>query len=99
MAWSNEEDVNRDVLETLDNAMRYAYSSCGIEFQREHVDKLAGLYERLKSLRYYFIGLSDEPLRERSIPLADACIWRKKLLRDVGISQASRAAQGMEQAG
>lgn len=61
MAWSTAEEVNVEVLETVNNGMRYAHFSCGIEFQREHIEKLAALYERLKKLRYYSISQSDEP--------------------------------------
>jgi hypothetical protein len=61
MAWSTAEDVNEEVLETINNGMRHAHLSCGVEFQREHIDKLTSLHERLKKLRYYAIGQADEP--------------------------------------
>jgi hypothetical protein len=61
MVWSTAEDVNKEVLETIHNGMRHAHFTCSIEFQREHIDKLALLHERLKRLRYYSISKSDEP--------------------------------------
>jgi predicted metal-binding protein len=61
MAWSTAEDVNAEVLETINNSMRQAHFTSGIELQREHIDKLAALRYRLKKLRYYSISQSNEP--------------------------------------
>jgi hypothetical protein len=41
--------------------MRHAHCSCGIEFQREHAEKLGALRNQLKKIRYEFIGQSNEP--------------------------------------
>src|SRR5579862_1957726 len=61
MGWSTTKEVNDEVFETVSGGMRYAHFSCGIEFQREYVEKLGSLHDRLKRLRYYFINKSDEP--------------------------------------
>ncbi len=61
MAWSTTKDVNKEVFETVNAGMRHAHFSCGIEFQREYIDKLSSLHDRLKQLRYSFIAQSDEP--------------------------------------
>jgi hypothetical protein len=61
MAWSTAENVNKEVLETVNGGMRHAHFSCGIEFQREYIDKLGSLHDRLKKLRYHAISKSDEP--------------------------------------
>jgi hypothetical protein len=41
--------------------MRHAHFTCGVEFQREHIEKLGSLHDRLLRLRNYFISKSDEP--------------------------------------
>jgi hypothetical protein len=61
MAWSTVQDVNKEVLETIHGGMRFAHFSCGIEFQREHIDKLGNLHDRLQKLRYYSIAQANEP--------------------------------------
>jgi hypothetical protein len=61
MGWSTVEDAKNEVLETVNGGMRHAHFSCGIESQRESIDKLGSLQERLKKLRYYYISQSDEP--------------------------------------
>lgn len=60
MAWSTAEDVNKEVLETVNGGLHHAYCSCGIELQREHVERLESLHHRLKTLRHHFIDQSDE---------------------------------------
>ncbi|MGH7173882.1 MAG: hypothetical protein ACRELG_26690, partial [Gemmataceae bacterium] len=61
MEWSTDEDVNGEVLEAANGGMRHAHFTCGIEFQREHVEKLGSLHDRLKRLREDFISKADEP--------------------------------------
>ena len=38
MDWSRAEDVNNEVLQTVNEALGRAYLSCGIELQRHHVE-------------------------------------------------------------
>src|SRR5205823_5403647 len=54
-------DVNKEVLETVNGGMRHAHFSCGIELQREQIEKLESLHNRLKKLRDYSISQSNEP--------------------------------------
>lgn len=58
---STTEDLNKEVIETVNGGMRHAHFSCAIEFQREYIEKLGSLHDRLQKLRYYYIGQSDEP--------------------------------------
>jgi hypothetical protein len=53
--------LNTEAVEALNEGMRHAHFSCGIEFQREHAEKLGALQDRLKKIRYEFIGQSNEP--------------------------------------
>jgi hypothetical protein len=53
--------LNTEVVEAVNEGMRYAHCSCGIEFQRKHVEKLGAMRDRLKKIRYEFIGQSNEP--------------------------------------
>src|SRR5262249_39078901 len=61
MASSKAEELNKEVLETVNSGTRHAHFSCGIELQREHIEKLESLHERLRRLRDYFVSQSDEP--------------------------------------
>ena len=61
MEWTTDEDVNREVFEAVSAGMRHAHFTCGIEFQREHIEKLASLHQRLRKLRHDFISEADEP--------------------------------------
>lgn len=61
MEWSTDEDINREILETVNGGMHHAHLTCGIEIQREHIEKLGSLHDRLARLRHYFISKSDEP--------------------------------------
>jgi hypothetical protein len=61
MEQSTDEDINREVLEAINGGMRHAHFTCGIEFQREHIEKLGSLHDRLARLRLYFINKFDEP--------------------------------------
>jgi len=61
MEWSTPEDINRDVLDATRKGLRYAHLTCGIEFQRECVQALTSLHDRLKELRDTFIAHSNEP--------------------------------------
>jgi hypothetical protein len=61
MEWSTDEDVNREVLEAVNGGMRHAHFTCGIEFQRENIEKLGSLRDRLKTLRDNAISQSNEP--------------------------------------
>ena len=56
MTWASDEEINKDVLDTVNGAMPYAYLSCGIEFQREHIGRLAILEEKLRTLRENYIS-------------------------------------------
>jgi hypothetical protein len=53
--------LNTEVVEAVNEGMRHAHFSCGIEFQREHIEKLGALRDRLKKIRCEFIGQSNEP--------------------------------------
>src|SRR5438128_1924348 len=61
MAWSTAEDINKEVLETVNNGVRYAHFSCSKELQRACINKLLSLHDRLKNLRYISIDQSNEP--------------------------------------
>jgi hypothetical protein len=61
MERSTDEDVNREVLKAVNGGMRHGHFTCGIEFQREHIEKLGSLHNRLKNLRDHAISRSDEP--------------------------------------
>lgn len=61
MEQSTDEDINREVIDAINGGMRHAHLTCGIEFQREHIEKLGSLHDRLKKLREYFISKADEP--------------------------------------
>ncbi len=53
--------MNNEVLEAVNGGMRHAHFTCGIEFQREHIEKLGSLHDRLKGFREHFISKADEP--------------------------------------
>ena len=61
MAESTADKINTEVLETVNAGIHHAHFSCGIELQRDHIDKLGSLHDRLKKLRYYWISQSNEP--------------------------------------
>ncbi len=61
MEWSTDEEINREVLAAVNGGMCHAHFTCGIEFQREHIEKLGSVHDRLKRLRYDFISKADEP--------------------------------------
>ncbi len=56
-----DEDINREILDAVHGAMRHAHLTCGIELQREHIEKLGSMHDRLASLREHFISKFDEP--------------------------------------
>jgi hypothetical protein len=61
MAWYDAEEINKEVLEAVKGAMRYAHLSCGIELQRVWIDQLYPLHDRLRVLRFFANSQSDEP--------------------------------------
>jgi hypothetical protein len=61
MGKPKDDDLDEEIVETVNDGMRHAHFSCGIEFQREHIEQLGSLHDRLQKLRYYYIGQSDEP--------------------------------------
>lgn len=66
MAGSAEQDIDKDIIEAVNGGIRHAYFSCGIELQREYIDTLNSLHERLRKLRYHFISQSNEPYANRA---------------------------------
>jgi hypothetical protein len=61
VTWRTLEEADKEVQETIHGALRYAYLSCGIEFQREQVAKLKSLEVRTSAVREAFIQQSNEP--------------------------------------
>jgi hypothetical protein len=61
MTWKSAEALDAEIFETVGDAMRDGYFTCGIELQKAHVEKLANLRDRLKAARYASINKGDEP--------------------------------------
>lgn len=53
--------INSEVVEAVNEGMRQSHFSCAIEFQRDQAESLGALRDRLKKIRYEFIGQSNEP--------------------------------------
>jgi hypothetical protein len=61
MKWSCAADVNQEVLDTVNNSLRYSYASSAIELQRKAIETLESLHDRLRALRESSIAQCDEP--------------------------------------
>jgi hypothetical protein len=57
----SSDDLTKQILAALNDAIRLAHWSCGIELQREAVRNLKSWHDRLGSLRESHIARHDEP--------------------------------------
>jgi len=60
MEWATADDVNREVIDSINNALPLTYLSCGIELQRDAVNSLRSLRDHLAGVREGFISVKDE---------------------------------------
>jgi hypothetical protein len=61
MRWDTADDISNEVLDAVQEGLRHAHLSCGVELQRRNVALLSNLRDRLKRLREDSIAQSNEP--------------------------------------